>query len=189
MDKQTLKVQYTLIALVIADKLSSVFDDVLLVTNKPELYVKTRYRVVEDIYKDAGPLGGIHSGLVHAYGDTAYVTACDMPNVCLPYIAWIKNIMNKEACDILTVKRHNGMVEPFNGFYSKASVSAIEQMLAAHEYKMSAVHSKLAAHYIDEEDIKQFGAYDDLFFNMNWQHQIKNYLARINSQSQKGVKV
>ncbi len=59
--------------------LTAVVDDVLLVTNTPELYAFLELPMVADVYPDRGSLGGIYSGLKAASGEAAFTIACDMP--------------------------------------------------------------------------------------------------------------
>ncbi|PYM05479.1 MAG: hypothetical protein DMD82_10990 [Candidatus Rokuibacteriota bacterium] len=56
-----------------------VVDDVLIVTNTPELYGFLGLPMVPDVYPEHGSLGGIYSGLKAAHGDAAFTVACDMP--------------------------------------------------------------------------------------------------------------
>src|SRR5262249_11526219 len=55
------------------------FDNVLVVTNTPELYGFLGLPMVGDVYPEHGSLGGIYSGLQAAAGQAAFTVACDMP--------------------------------------------------------------------------------------------------------------
>ena len=59
--------------------LTPVVDDVLVVTNTPQLYAFLGLPMVPDVYPDRGSLGGIYSGLRAAPGQAALTVACDMP--------------------------------------------------------------------------------------------------------------
>ena len=59
--------------------LAPAVDDVLLVTNTPELYAFLALPMVGDVYRDHGALGGIYSGLKATAGQAARTVACDMP--------------------------------------------------------------------------------------------------------------
>src|SRR5262249_24251123 len=56
-------------------------DEVLVVTNTPDLYAFLRLPMVPDAFPDGGALGGIFTGLKAAPGDAAFTVACDMPFV------------------------------------------------------------------------------------------------------------
>ena len=57
--------------------LREVSDDLLLVTNTPELYASLGLPMVPDVFPDSGSLGGIYSGLAAAPGEAAFTVACD----------------------------------------------------------------------------------------------------------------
>src|SRR2546428_4620892 len=63
----------------VVEVLRAVTEDVLLVTNTPELYAALGLPMVPDVFPDHGSLGGIYSGLQAAPGDAAFTVACDMP--------------------------------------------------------------------------------------------------------------
>src|SRR6058998_1526262 len=63
----------------VVDAVKPAVDDLLIVTNTPELYTFLGLPMVPDIYLDHGSLGGIYSGLLAAPGDAAFTVACDMP--------------------------------------------------------------------------------------------------------------
>ena len=63
----------------VLDALRAAIDDVLVVTNTPELYAFLRLPMIADVYPDHGSLGGIYSGLKAAAGQAAFTVACDMP--------------------------------------------------------------------------------------------------------------
>ena len=56
-----------------------VVDDVLVVTNTPEVYRFLGLPMVPDVFPDHGSLGGNYSGLAAASGAAAFTVACDMP--------------------------------------------------------------------------------------------------------------
>jgi len=61
----------------VADVLGQVTDDLLMVTNTPELFEWMGLPMVPDAFPDCGSLGGIYSGLKAAPGEAAFTVACD----------------------------------------------------------------------------------------------------------------
>ncbi len=49
-----------------AGLMQGLFNRVLLITNSPNEYMFLGLEIYEDIYKNIGPLAGIHSGLVYS---------------------------------------------------------------------------------------------------------------------------
>lgn len=61
--------------------LSEICSEVFIVTKNPELYQKFGTKILTDLYKDGGPMGGICTGLCYAANHWSFVLACDMPFV------------------------------------------------------------------------------------------------------------
>ncbi len=181
MDKQTIRINGTLIAERIADELASVFREVILVTNHPAFYASTRHRVIEDVFHEAGPLGGIHAGLSAATAERVFVTACDMPNIDLPFVRWVSRMAKKQAnrCDVIALKLDNGMFEPMNAVYSRRCLPCITQMLEENNRKLGNLLTATRTHFLTEAQLARFGGTERLFFNMNTPLEIQHYLAKV----------
>ncbi|MGL5752308.1 MAG: molybdenum cofactor guanylyltransferase, partial [Paraclostridium sp.] len=55
------------------------FDEIIIIANDKKAYGNYNLKVVEDIFEDKGPLGGIHSALINSKYDKVLCIACDMP--------------------------------------------------------------------------------------------------------------
>jgi molybdenum cofactor guanylyltransferase len=179
-DKQTLQLNGKLIAEWIADELSETFSEITLVTNQPQLYRSSRYRVVEDLIPDRGPLGGIHAGLANSTGEFAFVTACDMPNISQAYLRFLKEevAQEKNAFDAVAVRLDNGMLEPMSALYAKRTLPLIEEMLQNNERKAADLLLRVNTRYVSESEILPYGGREYLFFNMNTPDEIRAYFDR-----------
>ena len=63
----------------ILDVFETMFDEILIVTNKEGRHAGPGYREVTDIIPDCGPLGGIYTGLSYAKSKRIFVASCDLP--------------------------------------------------------------------------------------------------------------
>src|SRR5450631_2052532 len=59
--------------------MASLFPDVIIVTNTPELYAFIPSRTAADLYPGSGSLAGLHAGLSAGSTERIFVAACDMP--------------------------------------------------------------------------------------------------------------
>ena len=184
-DKQTIRIGGKLVAEWIACELMRELDDVTLVTNQPELYCASRFRVVKDIFTNMGPLGGIHAGLVNCENDVAFVTACDMPNIDHDYLRFLKRESKKSGneVDAIAVRLDNGMLEPMQAIYSKRVVPQIEQMLSRGERKAADLLQSQRTRYLSEAELIPFGGRGKLFFNMNTPDEIQTYFQKIQADA------
>ena len=65
----------------VVNNLKPLSDDIVLVSNAPELYADLPVRQTADLFPGAGPLAGLHAGLQTARHPWSLVVACDMPLV------------------------------------------------------------------------------------------------------------
>ncbi len=100
----------------IISQLYTNFSRVIVVAGDPENFRTLNAEITTDSFRNRGPLGGIHAGLMKAQGDYAFVTACDMPYISSELIGFMRSRMEMETPDAFVVRR-NGMIEPFSGFY------------------------------------------------------------------------
>lgn len=177
-DKQTIVIDGRWIALWIAHSLAQVFDDVLLVTNRPDLYRVSGFRVIGDIIPNAGPLGGIHAGLTNAKHDWVFVTACDMPNVSSDYLRWMAGLTQETKAEAIVVRQENGFLEPMNACYHKNCLPAMQRALLDGDRKTADFLEKIETHYLPEQELEPFGGRETLFFNMNTPDEIGYYFTQ-----------
>lgn len=176
-DKQLLefggkRIVETLIAAIKED-----FDEVLVVSYRPDLYEGLGVRVVPDILPDNGLLGGIHAALVHATSRYVYVVACDMPHLNPFYIQFMKREMEKtggEAC----ITRNGEWIEPMNAFYAKALVPAIERYLAAGGRSVYPFLKDRTVRYIEEAIARKFCPDYRMFINLNTEEDLRGHRER-----------
>lgn len=113
--------------------LAELFEEVLIVTNSPDLYAGLPCRKVPDIYPVKGSLAGIHSGLCHARTDKVFVVACDMPFLSAEVIRCL--CARNQAADVVIPRSQQG-AEPLHALYDKRCLPAIEQLLDTGEKKI-----------------------------------------------------
>jgi molybdenum cofactor guanylyltransferase len=110
----------------IVSQMKKACDDVIVVRNTPLDSPIPGIRVVGDIYKQMGPLGGIHAGLTISRYDYAFVTACDMPHLPL---AAIEHLFNEAAGWDIVMPATGRNYEPLFACYSRNCLPVIEDLL------------------------------------------------------------
>ncbi|RBP68993.1 molybdenum cofactor guanylyltransferase [Alkalibaculum bacchi] len=166
-DKQQLKVNNILLVEYIINRLYTVFDDIVVVTNNSEHYTNLPCRTVQDEIPGYGPLSGIHIGLKMAKNQYGYVMACDMPYINFDYIAYLKNRMEQVDCDACVTVFNQEWIEPFHGFYSKKLISPIEEYLKSGKRSVFGLLKNFNSIYIEEEIAREYSPNWDLFLNIN----------------------
>jgi molybdopterin-guanine dinucleotide biosynthesis protein A len=112
----------------VVDVLASVTDDLLVVTNTPELYASLGIPMVPDVFAGGGSLGGIYSGLKAAPGAVIFTVACDMPFL-RPDVARLV-IERAEEADVV-IPRAGGQLETLHACYGKRCLDPMEVRIRA----------------------------------------------------------
>jgi molybdenum cofactor guanylyltransferase len=138
----------------ISGLLMEIFSRILIVTNTPERYGRYGYfSTVSDIFKDAGPLGGIHAAMTAVNTPYIFVVSCDMP--CLD-----KSIINnqiglffKEQDLEAFVPRVNSKIEPLHAIYSAKLAKKLAKFLSeTNDKSIRAFLAGIKVSYMDMPD-------------------------------------
>lgn len=113
------------------------------------LYASIPLPKIVDIYSDAGPLGGICSGLKLCHGaDALFVTACDTPLISREDVREVMAVYQayrNRGEEKIIVAESGGRVHPLFGVYPKAAFGVMEAMLLEGDYKMRNLLDKTRA--------------------------------------------
>lgn len=85
-------------------------------------------RNIADIYKERGPLGGIHAVLTNAVNPGCLVLPIDTPRVPEHLLIRLVNI-HRHGDTPITLISNRGKLEPLIGVYSRTLIPMIEEML------------------------------------------------------------
>ncbi len=144
--------------------LTAVVDDVLLVTNTPELYAFLKLPMVADVYPDRGSLGGIYSGLKAASGEAAFTVACDMPFLN-PDV--VRLVVARASQGDVVIPRVGHQLETMHAAYAKACLPHIEERLLAGQLKIVEFFERVRVVEIAEADVARFRDPRVAFMNVN----------------------
>ena len=149
----------------VADIVSSVFNDSLLVTNTPGQYDFLNIPMIRDRYQDMGPLAGIHAALLQISTPRAFVVACDMPNLSPELIQYMCNI-NEQDYDVIIPWLEKGQ-EPLFGIYHKKSLAVIDSYLQQKDCQIIKALEDLQVRRVSEQEILSITGDLTCFKNIN----------------------
>lgn len=112
-----------------------------------EKYKNLNFILLEDIYKDIGPIGGIYSALKAIDEKYIFITACDMPKITKEYIEFLCDAITEDI-ECIVVRDEKGRIYPLGGVYSKEIISKIEEMMQEKDYKLLNLISKVKSKII-----------------------------------------
>lgn len=110
------------------------FDEILISSNNPSDFEFLNLKVVKDIFKNHGPLSGVHSGLVNSKTEKNFFISCDLPLIDSQSIDYI--IHNSNDAEI-TLPIINNYPLYVCGVYSKSVIPTIEAMIIENDIKPS----------------------------------------------------
>ena len=136
--------------------LKKITDSILLVTQNKE-YGRFGLPVIQDIYAEKGPLGGIHAALQHTQESQILVFSCDIP-LLKSYV--IEELIRfKNSADIVFVKTEKQW-HPLIGIYAKTLLPVVEEHLNQNKLRL--------IDFIKEHKYKAVNFKDDAAFtNIN----------------------
>jgi molybdopterin-guanine dinucleotide biosynthesis protein A len=156
------------------DILSPLFDEILLVVNRPELYsaVNPRGRIVQDAEPYSGVLGALLTGLDNAAGDLAFVTTSDTPFL-LPGVAeYLLELAAASSGNRTPGPGRDGAVavwedkiEPLCAVYSTRCADYIRQVLP--KKRIRAFYHLADIVFADESEIRKIDPEGRSFININ----------------------
>jgi molybdopterin-guanine dinucleotide biosynthesis protein A len=148
----------------VLDVVTAVVDDVLIVTNTPELYASLNVPMVGDVYPDHGSLGGIFSGLAAASGDAAFTVACDMPFL---HREVARLVVARAGEGDVVIPRVGEQLETMHAVYAKACLPHIEARLREGRFKIVGFFDRVRVVEIDAREVARHRAPDVVFMNVN----------------------
>jgi len=141
----------------ISELLQSLFAQVIVVTNRPDLHrdLSEAVQIVSDHYKGRGPLGGIHAGLRRTDADALFCLACDMPSLDRELIQRQAQRFRNDftrGCRAL-IPRIGGLIEPLHGIYHRALEPLAREICSgAGGYSIRVLLARARTCYWDLED-------------------------------------
>ncbi|MGB9696515.1 MAG: molybdenum cofactor guanylyltransferase [Ignavibacteria bacterium] len=141
------------------------FKNLMIITNTLQEYEFLGLPVFEDIYKEKGPLGGIHSGLTHSKTENNFVLSCDMPFMTIEMIDYIINYKTQSP---VVFCKAAGYMQPLAGVYSRSIIPQMERFFLDRSITDNSFHQFLKE--VDSEIInpESLPFYDDkIFYNVN----------------------
>lgn len=153
--------------------LGRVVDEIIVVAKDPEQCDRFAHiegvRVISDIRKGFGPIGGLHAGVLEAKGDVLFVVACDMPCVKASVIERLFELIGDY--DAVIPRWNNDMQEPLHAVYKKA---ALMEYLESHEsLSLRDMVRSIRSRYINVQELRAIDPDLQTFTNINKMEDLK----------------
>ena len=158
---------------VVLERLSAVSDDVFVVANDQARYAALAARVVPDLHRDVGALGGIQAAITSSAHEHCLVVACDMPFLSLPLLRRMAD--EPRNYDVLVPlipgesrQRGDGLVfQTLHAIYSKRCLPFIEKRIAEGNKQVVGFFEDVQVRTLDVAEIARWDPGLQSFFNAN----------------------
>ncbi|MBI4418662.1 MAG: molybdenum cofactor guanylyltransferase [Ignavibacteriales bacterium] len=137
----------------VVDTLKSVFDNVIVVADDGSKYELPAIRVIPDVVKKSGPLGGIHAALIVAAPAPVFVMPCDMPFFPADLI---REFLRKDSHKPVRILWDGTRMYPLCGLYSQAALPVIAGCLKEGRLRMTDLVTKVGADLVNPLDDPRF---------------------------------
>jgi molybdopterin-guanine dinucleotide biosynthesis protein A len=150
--------------------LRSVFDEVLISSNRPDIYGRFGSRVVVDALPSRGPMTGVYTALLNAGDDDVFVTACDIPFPSAGLIRLLcRRHMRLEAGDrrAATIPLFRGRPQPLFGIYGRVAIASMKEAILSDKVCLARFLDEIGAAYLPEADVRTVDPDGRSFININ----------------------
>ena len=166
------------------DLLSPHVEDVFVV-GPPEVFPFLHVPVRPDEIRQAGPLGGILTGLRHARFEKSLVLGVDLPFLTGEVLDRVLKAAGSPDADV-TIPRYHDTQETLCGVYSRHCITLIEGMLMAGHKSVLELLGRVRIQVLEEEVFQDLLATDP-FFNINTREHYEEAKRRVAHLHPEGV--
>jgi molybdenum cofactor guanylyltransferase len=128
--------------------------------------------VVQDVFRECGPLGGIHAALRASAAELNLMLAVDVPFVRPALLQYL--VTRARSSDaIATVPRAGGGWQPLCAVYRREFGEGAEKALRAGRYRIDALFAGVDVQEIGEEELGRAGFSAGMFCNLNTKEELE----------------
>jgi len=122
--------------------------------------------VVEDVYRDRGPLGGIHAALSGSSAELNLMLAVDLPLVEPQFLHYMVSLADESGATVTVPRAGNGW-QPLCAVYRREFAAIAEESLLAGKNKIDPLFDAVKTRVLEEQELVQRGFSSAMFRNLN----------------------
>jgi molybdenum cofactor guanylyltransferase len=123
-------------------------------------------QVVEDVYRNRGPLAGIHAALSSSATGLNLMLAVDLPFVGPKFLEHLL-LQARESGATVTVPRAASGLQPLCAAYRLEFAEVAERSLREGKNKIDSLFAKVKTRVIGEDELQRAGFSAEMFRNLN----------------------
>jgi molybdenum cofactor guanylyltransferase len=127
----------------------------------------SRYgEVIQDVYPDRGPLGGIHAALSSTHTDCNLILGVDLPFLPAEFVNYLSATAQASGA-VVTLPSADGRLQPLCAIYRKQFGALAERALVAGKNKIDALFPETTVRLITDVELAANGFSSSIFRNLN----------------------
>jgi molybdopterin-guanine dinucleotide biosynthesis protein A len=123
--------------------------------------------VVEDVFRDCGPLGGIHAALLGSLTELNLMLAVDMPFISSTFLEYLFAQARGAPRAAVIVPRADGRRQPLCAVYRREFAVVAERALQARQNRIDRSFDEVRTRVIEQEELEGAGFSSTIFRNLN----------------------
>lgn len=123
--------------------------------------------IVEDVFRNCGPLGGIHAALRSSQAELNLILAIDAPFVLPAFLRYLISRARSVPSALATAAHTNEGWQPLCAVYRCEFAELAENALRAGQYKIGTLFDEANTQAISENELKSNGFSLRVFRNLN----------------------
>lgn len=163
---------------------STVCDEVFVVSGVGQELPATPARVIEDQIPGQGPLSGLHAGLSAATWDVCFMTSCDVPFLKPAFVRHVLEFL--ESFDI-AVPRWKEEFQPMQAAYRRGILPVVGEHLEKRKLRPLFLFERLKTRILEESDLRGVDPQGESFMNINTPEEYAASLAVLRRQGPAGL--
>lgn len=110
-------------------------DKIYISVDEKEKYKSLDLPLIEDEYKDIGPIGGMYSAFKKMNCDFILVLPCDMPRVNKEFVKFLlESVKEEDSCVVLQDSENR--LYPLGAVYNRNILIKLEDMIKRKDYRL-----------------------------------------------------
>jgi molybdenum cofactor guanylyltransferase len=131
-------------------------------------------QVVDDIFRECGPLAGIHAALRHSTTEINLVLAVDMPFISVAFLHYLLRQARSAPGVAVVVPRASGRRQPLCAMYRREFAAFAEPALRAGQNRIDRLFEEIPTRTIDESELDRAGFSPEIFRNLNTPDEVES---------------
>jgi len=134
--------------------------------------------VVEDVYRDRGPLGGIHAALSSSNTELNLILAVDLPLLQPKFLHYLVSQADENGATVTVARAGNGW-QPLCAVYRREFAAIAEQSLLAGKNKIDPLFAMVKTRVLEEQQLDEQGFSAGMFRNLNTPEELEEARRRL----------